>query len=460
MKRAFAFVLAILLAFPATVAAGSGQSAMPAVTMTRDSVVPYESDIYWQGDILRYNLHFPSKASEPYAVGLVAADTPIETLYDAQGKIDKNRFLYEGKDSYNNITLDTSNVTPGDYRFVYLCPLAGADRVGFAYYDVLIKPKEAPSAWAAETVKKAANHYLIPEALSNRYTSPITRDHFVLLIDKLVLAKTGLNLVDFAARKNLSVSNNPFKDINHRYFADTSHNYVIAANKLGIISGKQDGLFDPNGLLTRQEAAAILQRTAQALGVDASGKATNYSDNNVIASWAKDGVNYVSAKGIMSGVGDNRFDPQGTYTYQQAYVTVYPMLTSMSGETAQSDAQKPTDDAPQAMATPFTAAGHEFTIKSAGVNNDLRGSARGIKGDEVLFTVTFVEGNPDKLSYNDLLSVYRQAYVQDAQGNKYYSSYEDSWDIYVDRVVGFSIPANVDTASLIFVIAGQSRRLQ
>ena len=467
MKRTLAFTLVLILLLSTTALADSGQSQSPSVKLTHDSDVPYMSYVYWQGDIMRYNLHFPSGTGEYYAVGLVAAGTPIESLYEANGDIKSELFLYAAKNSYDFISLDTSNVVPGDYRFVYICPLVsgGTVRPAFAFYDVTVKAREEAASWALDEVGKAKNHYLVPAALANRYTSPITRDHFVLLINSLFLSKTaeagagqGVGLVDFAARKNLSVYDCPFEDINNRYFADTAHNYVVAANKLGIINGKSATSFDPNGLLTRQEAATILRRTAQALGVDASFAATSYQDNSLISDWASEGVGYVTSKGVMSGVGDNSFDPLGNYTYQQAYLTVYRMLKAMEGQKADSGASEP-EGAALAMSVPFMAAEKEFTIKKAGVDNSLRDKALSIKDGEALFAVTFVETDQERLGYSDLLVVYRQAYLLAPDGTKYYSTYEDPWSVYVDRVVGYSVPENIDVSSLVFVIAGQSRRL-
>lgn len=472
MKRIFTILLAVIVIFPITAHAAEGHSETPVVSLINDTNVPYQSYVYWQGDVMSFQLHFPARHNDSEAVGLVAAGTSVDALYDSKGNINKDLFLYEAKNSYNFISLDTSTVKPGNYRFVYVCPWKDTysdvkvTRAAYAYYDVTIRAKEVASAWAKDEIEKAISCRLVPKVLSNRYTSAITRDHFMLIINSLISAKTAkssggaVGLVDFAARKNLTVSDNPFTDINHRYFADTSHNYIVAAYKLGIVNGKSNTTFDPNGLLTRQEAATILWRTAKALGIDSSGTAANFKDNSNIAAWAVDGVNYVSSKGIMNGVGENRFDPTGTFTYQQAYISVYRMLKSMEGQEPDVGAAKPEAGDAKTMSTPFSAAGHTFTILSAGKDEALRGDAKTPASGQMYFYVTFVESNPDSLSYNDLMTVCSQAYLLAPDGKQYYSSYEEPWGIYVNRVVGFSIPVNTDISSLVFVIAGQSRSLK
>ena len=47
-------------------------------------------------------------------------------------------------------------------------------------------------------------------------------------------------------------------------------------------------------------------------------------------SWTKESINYVSALGIMSGVGNIKFDPNGFYTCEQTILTVlrlYNLIT-------------------------------------------------------------------------------------------------------------------------------------
>ena len=473
MKKIIALsaTLIMLMLFSTVALADSGHSQIPSASMTHDSAVPYMSYAYWQGDIMRYNLHSPSGRGESNAIGLVPSGTPIEDLYDAQGNINTTLFSYFAENNYDFISLDTTDVIPGDYRFVYICPLVYGSVIqpAFAFYDVTIKAKEAPVAWAVEEVGKAANHYLIPSEISNRYTAPITRDHFMLLINSLFLSKTaqdgpnrGMGLIDFAARKNLSVYDCPFEDVNNRYFGDSSHDYVVAANKLGILNGKSDTVFDPNGLLTRQEAATILYRTAKVLGVDFSYSESSYGDSGSVADWAIEGIGYVTTKGIMNGTGNNMFEPQGTYTYQQAYITVYRMLIAMSGQRADSDAAE-SDGNALPMSTPFAVVGEKFTITSAGVDNSLRNEAVGIDVSENLFAVKFLESDLyldmySNLGYNHAIVIYRQAYLLAPDGTRYYRSYEGSWSD-VERTVGFSVPVNIDTSSLVFVIAGQTRKL-
>lgn len=86
---------------------------------------------------------------------------------------------------------------------------------------------------------------------------------------------------------------------------------VIWAHANGIVSGMGNGVFAPNELLTRQQMARILfgYRTLdQTAEVDIE---LTFTDADAIADWAREGVAYCVSEGIMNGVGENAFDPEG-----------------------------------------------------------------------------------------------------------------------------------------------------
>ena len=52
-----------------------------------------------------------------------------------------------------------------------------------------------------------------------------------------------------------------------------------------------------------------------------------FADNHAISSWAVDGLERVVAAGIMQGVGSDLFNPQGTFTREQAITTLLTVYT-------------------------------------------------------------------------------------------------------------------------------------
>ncbi|MDO4562349.1 MAG: S-layer homology domain-containing protein [Clostridia bacterium] len=96
--------------------------------------------------------------------------------------------------------------------------------------------------------------------------------------------------------------------------------YAEAANllnELGILTGDENGNFNPDKTLTRAEAAALIVRT---LGMEsaavASAGATSFSDVPA-DNWAAGYVNVAEQQGIINGMGDGTFNPSGELTYEQ-----------------------------------------------------------------------------------------------------------------------------------------------
>ncbi|WP_054026619.1 S-layer homology domain-containing protein [Bacillus sp. FJAT-28004] len=173
---------------------------------------------------------------------------------------------------------------------------------------------EQPDAWAKEEVDAAIAAGLVPTEMQNNYKKQITRADFAKIIIRLLEVKTGQTIDDILLENEVSLSDNPF--------TDTKVKEVIAANLMGIVNGKGNGKFDPSGSITRQEAAVMLANTAEVLGYEVAADVSVFADNSSIASWAMLSVDFVSMYDVMKGTGNNMFSPKGTYTRQQAYMTI------------------------------------------------------------------------------------------------------------------------------------------
>ena len=102
--------------------------------------------------------------------------------------------------------------------------------------------------------------------------------------------------------------------------SDPNFGWVMAARLAGWISGFPGGSFDPNGTLTREQAAKLevialgLQVQAQAL----AGETPDYHDAGIIGRWAWGYVNEATAVGILHGLADGSFGPSSAFTSAQA----------------------------------------------------------------------------------------------------------------------------------------------
>jgi hypothetical protein len=167
--------------------------------------------------------------------------------------------------------------------------------------------------WALDDIAKAINHKILPEKLQNNYMEKITRERYCELI---------IGLLD---TKQPQVYKNP-SNLNV-FFEDCQNSAVGILHINGIVSGRGAGKFDPDGFLTRQEAATILFRLMCLYGLNYDVKTTKYdkdaayADLESVADWAKDAVNAVMNAGIMIGDG-SYFLPKSPYTNQQAIITI------------------------------------------------------------------------------------------------------------------------------------------
>lgn len=154
----------------------------------------------------------------------------------------------------------------------------------------------ADSEWAKAELDRAEN--LIPQSLSGKdLTERITREEFSGVAVKLYEALSG--------RQAETEEENPF--------TDTDSDDVLKAYKAGIVKGITETEFEPNSLLTREEAAVMLTRaymSATETETLPEYEKTLFDDDEYISDWAKEAVYYMAANGIINGIDETYFAPK------------------------------------------------------------------------------------------------------------------------------------------------------
>ena len=192
---------------------------------------------------------------------------------------------------------------------------------------------DTASDWAKPIINNACEKGFIPADLINHYKSNITRSEFAwLALSWLSMAKHGSP----SAFWELELEYGKTDRASHE-FRDTELYYILVAYRLGIISGTQaptattPGTFNPNGNITRQEAAVMIANLCRVanLGIQTV-PTSDFTDLSTAGSWAHPGINFVRANGIMSGTSTTppTFSPLGTYTREQAIVTFYNIFNN------------------------------------------------------------------------------------------------------------------------------------
>lgn len=177
---------------------------------------------------------------------------------------------------------------------------------------------EMPSTWAQNEVNAAISEGLVPAELQKNYTQPISRGAVAQMFVNLLEKSSGKTSAELLAERGAAIKQDAF--------TDTTDEAVLVCNALGLINGVGGGRFDPEGTLTRAQIAAIMNRAADVLGFSTENYPHSFTDTK--GSWVDSELGWVRHVGIISGVGNNQFDPDGKLTTEQAIVITHRALNA------------------------------------------------------------------------------------------------------------------------------------
>ena len=108
--------------------------------------------------------------------------------------------------------------------------------------------------------------------------------------------------------------------------------YISTLSSYGLVRGYDDGIFKPDGNITRQEAMAILARAMETtklgeeLEIDASHILAAFNDNADVSGWAKDSVSKCVKAGVVTGRDNSRIAPLDNITRAETTIMVRRLL--------------------------------------------------------------------------------------------------------------------------------------
>lgn len=109
-----------------------------------------------------------------------------------------------------------------------------------------------------------------------------------------------------------------------------SYPYIASGVAAAIINGVSEQKFAPEAFITRQDMAVIVFRAAQCMKLELSGTAA-FSDENEISDYAKKAVSHLAGTGIVNGVGNGLFAPKDAVTRAQAAKIIYELVMANGG---------------------------------------------------------------------------------------------------------------------------------
>ncbi|WP_332647099.1 S-layer homology domain-containing protein [Lysinibacillus sp. 54212] len=195
----------------------------------------------------------------------------------------------------------------------------------------LIVPKfrDLSKHWAKPSIEKLYSLGIFTDN-SNFFSpnTPMLRYDFAIAV-----AKATDRRVELEKQTQKPVAKpNLFNDVRT---SRVDYNYLVSAVNKGVIAGMGPKTFQPEGRLTRQQAATILVR---ALGFEGKapdpGYKTHYTDDAKIANYARDAVYVVTELGLMHGDG-TKFNPTGTLTRAESASLIVRFLLYLENDLKQ-----------------------------------------------------------------------------------------------------------------------------
>lgn len=166
-------------------------------------------------------------------------------------------------------------------------------------------------AWAKNSIEALAARGIIDGKGENLFDpdSSITRAEFIRML------MNAFDLVDETVKAT-------FSDVPEDawYYAQAA-----SAQKLGIVSGVGGNEFAPDRFISRQEMVTMAYRAAGIAEAKLKivKEVQTFADNDEIAGYAKESVKVMQQAGIIHGVGENQFAPNGEASRAMAAKIVY-----------------------------------------------------------------------------------------------------------------------------------------
>lgn len=172
-----------------------------------------------------------------------------------------------------------------------------------------------PSEWAFSYIEKVKLRQSLGERLFSNYQNEITRAEFAFLGVKIYEELTGKK-----------------SEVGDSKFIDTTDTYVLKAKNIGLVNGYPDGTFRPNQVIRRDELTKLFVDTLIASNIHIESlKYTEFNDDSKIGNWAKENVYLAKTNKIISGVGDNIFNPSGKATREESLIVFERALEKYKG---------------------------------------------------------------------------------------------------------------------------------
>ncbi|WCT53796.1 S-layer homology domain-containing protein [Paenibacillus kyungheensis] len=210
------------------------------------------------------------------------------------------------------VTIDQHNPDKieEDHNTLSVRPIANDNDLANRFIDV-------KSRYSESAINDLADRGIVNGDQSGKFnpTAGITRAEFVSML--LRARNEQLEVTTASLPTSNTFNDHPFSDISEKWYTAN----IVKATEMNYISGYPDGTFKPDRIITRAEAATILQSVIKQQG----NAVYQFTDNTKIPSWAKTAINTLGGE-LFIGYENGQFKPKQKITKEETAVVIYRLL--------------------------------------------------------------------------------------------------------------------------------------
>lgn len=124
-------------------------------------------------------------------------------------------------------------------------------------------------------------------------------------------------------------SNNEFSDVEKNAWYE---NYIHTAFENGIVNGLEGNVFGVGRYISRQDLCVMVYRALKAYEEDIERPLFGFVDNESIADYAKNAIDYLYMSGTISGFEDDTFRPNENCTRAHAAKIIYSIMQKLKAK--------------------------------------------------------------------------------------------------------------------------------
>lgn len=169
-------------------------------------------------------------------------------------------------------------------------------------------------AWAEQAIKTLSAMGIVNGYENGSFggNKPISRSEFIKMV-----------VIAFGCYDSTATGN--FSDVPKDAWYSSS---IGSAVNNGLINGYPDGRFGVNDMISREDAAVVIWRVLQSVGIQPSKENAvgSFTDSDAISDYSKNAIRELQQYGIINGLGDGRYGPKLPMTRAQVAKMIFELL--------------------------------------------------------------------------------------------------------------------------------------